>query len=130
MSFFARREPTFLARKHIYTKLKNRKVGLKVIKYRTVNLDRQQRELNHAPLNQRAWVLQERLLAPRVLHFGPEQLTWECKEIDCAESFPAGFPLEMAILANPRFKMLEIEGEFQRAQYIAAGNFHDIAAHR
>ncbi|PMD36898.1 HET-domain-containing protein, partial [Hyaloscypha variabilis F] len=33
----------------------------------------------NAPLLRRAWVFQERLLAPRVLHFG-EELTWECRE--------------------------------------------------
>lgn len=31
-----------------------------------------------SPLNRRAWVLQERLLAPRVLHFLPGQVSWEC----------------------------------------------------
>lgn len=31
-----------------------------------------------SPLNHRGWVLQERLLAPRVLHFSSEQVTWEC----------------------------------------------------
>lgn len=31
-----------------------------------------------SPLNSRGWVLQERLLAPRVLHFSPNQISWEC----------------------------------------------------
>jgi hypothetical protein len=31
------------------------------------------------PLLTRAWVLQERLLSPRVLHFGRHELFWECK---------------------------------------------------
>lgn len=31
-----------------------------------------------SPLNHRGWVLQERLLAPRVLHFSPNQISWEC----------------------------------------------------
>ncbi|KAL1647085.1 hypothetical protein SLS58_002855 [Diplodia intermedia] len=30
------------------------------------------------PLAARAWVLQERLLAPRVLHFGGDRVFWEC----------------------------------------------------
>jgi hypothetical protein len=34
--------------------------------------------LSSAPLNTRAWVVQERILAPRVLHFGRNQLFWEC----------------------------------------------------
>lgn len=34
----------------------------------------------HFPLLDRAWVLQERLLSPRILHFGPAELLWECCE--------------------------------------------------
>jgi Heterokaryon incompatibility protein (HET) len=36
--------------------------------------------LLQAPLLQRAWVVQERTLAPRVIHFGKNQLFWECHE--------------------------------------------------
>lgn len=32
------------------------------------------------PLLSRAWFYQERLLSPRVLHFGPRELVWECEE--------------------------------------------------
>ena len=46
-----------------------------------------------APLNRRAWVVQERLLAPRILHFGREQLFWECHELEACETFPQGLPL-------------------------------------
>ena len=45
------------------------------------------------PLIRRAWVVQERLLAPRVLHFGSKQLFWECSERDASEDFPTGLPL-------------------------------------
>lgn len=44
------------------------------------------------PLNQRAWALQERLLAPRVLHFSSEQILWECCEMYAAETYPRGIP--------------------------------------
>lgn len=37
------------------------------------------------PLLQRAWVLQERLLSPRVLHFGRHELMWECMEATACE---------------------------------------------
>jgi hypothetical protein len=38
----------------------------------------------HFPLLSRGWVFQERLLAPRVLHFGRQELWWECLEhVDC-----------------------------------------------
>jgi len=45
----------------------------------------------NGPLNRRAWVLQERLLAPRVLHFDRDQLVWECSELTACERFPTGF---------------------------------------
>lgn len=44
------------------------------------------------PLIKRAWVVQERLLAPRVLHFGSVQLFWECHEGDASEDWPMSPP--------------------------------------
>ena len=43
-------------------------------------------ELDEAPLNKRAWVLQERILSSRVMHFSNRQLYWECLEVVSAES--------------------------------------------
>lgn len=40
-------------------------------------------------LLERAWVFQERLLSPRILHFGSHELVWECREqmaCDCSTS--------------------------------------------
>jgi hypothetical protein len=45
-----------------------------------------------SPLNQRVWVIQERLLFPRILHFGENQLFWECSEREAWETFPDGTP--------------------------------------
>lgn len=36
--------------------------------------------LEPPPLLKRAWVYQERLLSPRTLHFGNQELVWECRE--------------------------------------------------
>ncbi|KAI8940271.1 hypothetical protein NX059_003973 [Plenodomus lindquistii] len=41
--------------------------------------------VEHAPVNRRAWVLQERFMAPRVLHFSHNQMAWECTEFQDAE---------------------------------------------
>ncbi|KAH7074520.1 heterokaryon incompatibility protein-domain-containing protein [Paraphoma chrysanthemicola] len=65
--------------------------------------------LDRSPLNQRAWVVQERLLSPRVLHFGPQQLLWECDELTASESFPFGdgltkgteYRLQRALCSHP-----------------------------
>lgn len=45
-----------------------------------------------APVNTRGWVLQERLMAPRVLHFCRDQIAWECHEFEAAEGQPATIP--------------------------------------
>lgn len=53
-----------------------------------------------SPLNRRGWVLQERLLAPRVLHFSPRQVSWECGKkmlweaipLNLMDSRPTGLP--------------------------------------
>ncbi|KAL9622025.1 MAG: hypothetical protein Q9160_003524 [Pyrenula sp. 1 TL-2023] len=50
-------------------------------------------DVTDTAINQRAWVFQERILARRVLHFGKQQLVWECCEIDAAERFPNGMPI-------------------------------------
>lgn len=49
-------------------------------------------KLMDAPLSRPAWFLQERLLAPRVLHFGKQQLFWDCYEHNACESYPVGLP--------------------------------------
>jgi hypothetical protein len=41
------------------------------------------------PLLTRAWVFQERLLAPRVLHFSHQELVWEC--VECGDCQCGGF---------------------------------------
>lgn len=44
--------------------------------------------VDDSPLADRAWVLQERLLAPRKLHFGVSQIFWECRTNYACETFP------------------------------------------
>lgn len=59
--------------------------------------------MTRAPLNTRAWVVQERILSPRILHFGLDQIYWECNEKNSCETFPGGVPISMIDL-EPRFK--------------------------
>jgi hypothetical protein len=37
-------------------------------------------QFNDAILHRRAWVLQERVLSPRVVHFGKHMVFWECRQ--------------------------------------------------
>ena len=60
--------------------------------YVLVDEDLWNRNIYRSVLCARAWVLQEIVLAPRVLHFGEEQLLWECQELQACEMFPDGLP--------------------------------------
>ena len=66
-----------------------------------------ERELLLAPLNRRGWVLQERLLAPRILHFGSRQLFWECSRGVLCERFPITLPLCMRKTRAANFSSLK-----------------------
>ena len=43
-----------------------------------------------AALFDRSWVLQERMLSPRTLYYGPKGLHWECNECYVNEIYPQG----------------------------------------
>ncbi|KAK4159682.1 heterokaryon incompatibility protein-domain-containing protein [Cladorrhinum sp. PSN259] len=49
-----------------------------------------------ADSQQRAWVLQERLLSPRILHFAENQVFWECNTNVAGETFPDSLKNGMA----------------------------------
>lgn len=49
-------------------------------------------QISQAPLNQRAWVVQERILSPRTIHFGRSQVFWECGSELACEAFPRELP--------------------------------------
>ncbi len=55
-----------------------------------------------SPLNSRAWVLQERLLSPRILHFAKDAVFWECSELKASTFEPNGVP-DVELLADPIF---------------------------
>ncbi len=48
--------------------------------------------LDQSALSERAWVVQERFISPRVLHFTADQLFWECAELFACETFAEGVP--------------------------------------
>ncbi|KAH6669859.1 heterokaryon incompatibility protein-domain-containing protein [Halenospora varia] len=52
-----------------------------------------ERNVTTTPLHQRGWVFQERLLAPRALHFTNDQVFWECFGGQKCEMYPLGIPL-------------------------------------
>ncbi|KAF2005674.1 HET-domain-containing protein, partial [Amniculicola lignicola CBS 123094] len=47
--------------------------------------------ISTGPLSGRGWVLQEQVLASRTLHFGDEQLSWNCNATSVSETWPLGW---------------------------------------
>lgn len=76
--------------------------------------------VDKGPVNRRAWVLQERLMSPRVLHFCQDQIAWEClgstrcNGFNAVEEQPGGlsnFQLtSRGIVKGMRLKDLNIDG--------------------
>ena len=48
--------------------------------------------LEHSHLSSRAWVVQERFLARRTLHFSYSQVFWECQDKIACETYPTRVP--------------------------------------
>ncbi|KAE8451661.1 hypothetical protein EG329_003118 [Mollisiaceae sp. DMI_Dod_QoI] len=69
--------------------------------------------VEETPLGERGWVLQERILSPRVLHFAENQCFWECCQETAAELFPKetfrhdGFLKQIIISVPPDHEIFE-----------------------
>jgi hypothetical protein len=63
--------------------------------YHLVDFSSWSNGVDNAPLNKRGWVVQERFLSPRIMHFGAKQLYWECRTLEASEAFPKGLPREV-----------------------------------
>lgn len=65
--------------------------------------------VNQAPVNKRGWVVQERLLAPRVLHFCRGRIAWECAEFDEIEGHYPGIP-NYQLIGDEVYEGIPIKG--------------------
>jgi hypothetical protein len=82
-----------------------------------------QSSMETSVLNSRAWVLQEQLLSPRILHFGRTQLSWECQTGKSCELFPAGlYEGHPGYGPKTMIKKAQTEGPFILEQ---GGDSHD-----
>lgn len=111
-----------------------------VPKYTVLDLDFWETTVDQAPVNRRGWVLQERLIAPRVLHFCHDQIAWECWEKDAIESRADGMPLLQlkagSIVSRSRLKGMvpSVDGKALRHARLSRGRlkngkYTDIDAH-
>lgn len=109
---FAHRDPETLIPPEVQLFMDGLQPSKESTKYRLYRTAFWETELAQAPLIKRAWVLQERLLAPRVLHFGQNELLWECCEMEASEAYPNGLIPAMTIGTASHFKRLDplVEG--------------------
>ena len=88
------RDPLFFTRRAVSTQVSIRFAwhNSPRERYALTNAELWKHSVFSRPVSNRAWVMQERFLAPRVLHFGSEQLLWECRELHSCEQYPSGLP--------------------------------------
>ncbi|CAN9404731.1 unnamed protein product [Alternaria alternata] len=60
-----------------------------------VPADLWEKELLNSIIYYRAWVFQERILSPRILHFTKHQIFWDCGTLSACEVFPNGLPFPL-----------------------------------
>jgi Heterokaryon incompatibility protein (HET) len=73
-------------------------------------------DLDHSHLNTRAWVAQERLLSPRTVHYGADQLFWECRTTRAAEDgVPVSADTQQRLLWDGRLHLFPSSGPHTRS---------------
>jgi hypothetical protein len=64
-------------------------------------------QFENLPLNRRGWVLQERILAPRIVHFTQDQVLWECRTHAASGMFPAKLPSHLQMYHDMRNQLFQ-----------------------
>jgi Heterokaryon incompatibility protein (HET) len=78
-------------------------------------------ELSNCEWSKRGWVVQERLLSRRILHYASEQLFWECQEGVFAESSEGALP-ESSLVHSKRSIFNRVVRETTLAAQVTAPN--------
>lgn len=92
--------------------------------FRAFDPDLWERGITDTPLNSRGWVLQEIALPVRILHFGAEQLFWECDGLCANETFPGGIPGGVRVPRMPRGWRRSLTGASGRREMLQL--WHDV----
>ena len=69
------------------------------------------------PLSKRGWALQERVLSTRILHFGKEQMFWECKSLEASEHAPTSHDPISDIWKVPIREQKDVDTEYSQSCY-------------
>lgn len=92
-------------------------------RYGTFNFGASFDPLKPEPLSSRGWVLQERLLSPRTLHYSEGQMYWECQNIVLGEDgsmLKRMFPQVQTIIESRQKAMQLISSPFDQHPSYAA----------
>ena len=89
---------------------------------------------------QRAWVLQERLRSPRILHFGRNEVFFECNKLIATETYPSGLPASCHLATKakllPSWTKIVEEYSSRQLTYLSdklvalSGIAHHLALHK
>ncbi|KAK3402149.1 heterokaryon incompatibility protein-domain-containing protein [Sordaria brevicollis] len=74
-------------------------------------------QVTDALVNTRGWVLQERVLSRRIVHFGRRQIFWKCNSIEACEAIP--LPLNSSVVHTQGF--LVNGARFKKSEDLASG---------
>ncbi|KAL7911367.1 HET domain-containing protein [Trichoderma velutinum] len=77
-------------------------------------------DVEFAAITKRGWVLQERLLSPRIIHFTSRQLIWECNELIASENFPDGLPEFWTYYYVPKRLMADVNETLSTEELVDA----------
>ena len=113
---FFDRDPSLLRHHEISTAITVSDAAATMKTYALIDSDYWSIHLSRMPLLERGWVLQERLLARRVLHFTSDMLAWECVETDATETYPNGLPIVLDETPTAHFKSLDLSLVRRRLQ--------------
>ncbi|KAF2847419.1 HET-domain-containing protein [Plenodomus tracheiphilus IPT5] len=75
-----------------------------------------------APLNRRAWVMQESLLSRRIMHFTTSGVYWQCLSTLSNQVYPNGLPQYFELLPKNDDKMLLAKGSALGASLVTVAS--------
>ncbi len=84
--------------------------------------------LKRTPLNKRAWVYQERMLSPRIIHIMDDVLLWECDMRIASEAYPFGVRIDSCEMTPPPTRNLELFKLQARTTYDTGTNRDSLEA--
>lgn len=98
---FVKRDSNLMTPIALYIETDHRQKALRKREYYLVDTSTWKDGVDQSPLCERGWVTQERALSVRTIHFGKQQLFWECMCENASEVFPKGL-LCGTMIQNPK----------------------------